>query len=96
MHTKKQRVIAWIGIILLVLLFVGTLICAFLDFEGSERLFAACLFASVGIPILIWIYIGLYGKITNKKTIADMFPEVEGLEEAKLAEEQEAIEKIRN
>lgn len=89
MHTKKQRVMAWIGIVLLLLLVVATFLCAFLDFEGSERLFAACLFASVALPILIWIYIGLYGKIANKKTMADLFPEVEGLEEAKKAQEKE-------
>lgn len=89
MHTKKQRIMAWIGIVLLLLLVIATFLCAFLDFEGSERLFAACLFASIGLPILIWIYIGLYGKITNKKTMADLFPEVEGLEEAKKAQEKE-------
>lgn len=89
MHSKKQRIAAWIGIILLVLLIVATLVCALVDFEGSERLFAACLFACVGVPILLWIYIGLYGKITNKKTIADLFPEVEGLEEAQKANEAE-------
>lgn len=95
MHTKKQRIMAWIGIILLVLLVIATFVCAFLDFEGSERLFAACLFACIGVPILLWIYIGLYGKITNKKTIADMFPEVEGLEEAQKAKEKEQADKVR-
>ena len=89
MHTKKQRIMAWIGIVFLLLLVIATFLCAFIDFEGSERLFAACLFASIGLPILIWIYIGLYGKITNKKTMADLFPEVEGLEEAKKAQEKE-------
>lgn len=91
MHTKKQRIVAWVGIILLVLLVIATFVCAFLDFEGSERLFAACLFASVGLPILLWIYIGLYGKITNKRTMADLFPEVEGLEDAKKAQEKESM-----
>ena len=89
MHTKKQRIMAWIGIVLLLLLVIATFLCAFLDFEGSERLFAACLFASIGLPILMWIYIGLYGKITNKKTMADLFPEIEGLEEAKKTQEKE-------
>ena len=88
MHTKKQRIAAWIGIVLLVMLFIATLVCAFLDFEGSDRLFAACLLACVGVPILLWIYIGLYGKITNKKTIADMFPKAESLEEVKKEKEE--------
>lgn len=74
MHTKKQRVMAWIGIVLMLVLVIATFLCGILDFEGSERLFAACLFASIGVPILIWIYIGLYGKVANKKTMADLFP----------------------
>lgn len=94
MHTKKQRIMAWIGIVLLVILVIVTFLCAILDFEGSERMFAACLFASVGLPILMWIYIGLYGKVANKKTMADLFPEVDGLEEARKAQEQESADRV--
>ena len=94
MHTKKQRIMAWIGIVLLVILVIVTFLCAILDFEGSERMFAACLFASIGLPILIWIYIGLYGKVANKKTMADLFPEVDGLEEARKAQEQESADRV--
>lgn len=89
MYKKKQRIMAWIAIVLLLVLVIATFLCAFLDFEGSERMFAACLFASIGLPILLWIYIGLYGKVTNKRTMADLFPEVEGLEEAKKAQQKE-------
>lgn len=94
MHTKKQRIMAWIGIVLLVILVIVTFLCAILDFEGSERMFAACLFANIGLPILIWIYIGLYGKVANKKTMADLFPEVDGLEEARKAQEQEFADRV--
>lgn len=94
MHTKKQRIMAWIGIVLLVILVIVTFLCAILDFEGSERMFAACLFASIGLPILIWIYIGLYGKVANKKTMADLFPEVDGLEEARKTQEQEFADRV--
>lgn len=94
MHTKKQRILAWIGIVLLVALFVATLVLALIDFPGRERLFAACLLACVGVPILLWIYIWLYGKITNKKTVADLFPEVDNLEEAMEAKRKEEEEKV--
>lgn len=87
MYSKKQRIAAMIGIILLALLYVATFISSLLSFDGADKLFKACLFASVAMPILLWIYIALYGKMTNKKTIADMFPkdgeneeEVEGEE----------------
>lgn len=70
--TRRARQIgALICVILLVLLYVATLIFAILDFEGSDRLFAACLMATVGLPILLWIYIWIYGKYTGKHTLAD-------------------------
>lgn len=70
MYNKKQRIAAWIGIILLVLLYLATLLCAIFDFDGAGRLFQACLFATIAIPILIWIYIYLYGKLTGRRTMA--------------------------
>lgn len=87
MYSKKQRIAAIIGVVLLVLLSIFTLICAIFNFDGENRLFMASLFATIGVPILIWIYIGIYGKVTNKKTIADLYPEVDGLKEAKEAKE---------
>lgn len=88
MYSKKQRIAAIAGVVLLVLLYVATLICAIFDFDGASKMFIGCLFASICVPILLWIYIGLYGKIANKKTIADLYPEVEGLEEAMNAKEE--------
>ena len=68
MYNKKQRFAALLGIILLVLLYLVTLVCAIFDFDGSMRLFKACLFATIAVPILIWIYVYLFGKLNNKKT----------------------------
>lgn len=68
--TSKQ-VVAMGGIILLVLLYLITLIVAFVDQSASGKLFALCLFASIAIPFLIWIYVWMYGKLTNKRTFAD-------------------------
>lgn len=87
MYHKKQRIAALIGIILLVLLYLATLICAIFNFDGSGRLFQACLFATIAIPLLIWIYIFLYGKLTNKHTMAS-FESKETYEMKKQTEEQ--------
>ena len=57
MKKKPKQIAAIICIILLVLLYVATLVVSLLDFPGSDRLFAACLVATVGLPILLWIYI---------------------------------------
>lgn len=68
MKKKPKQIAAIICIILLVLLYVATLVVSLLDFPGSDRLFAACLVATVGLPILLWIYIWAYGRFTNKST----------------------------
>ncbi len=75
MKKKPKQIAAIICIVLLVLLYVATLVISLLDFPGSDRLFAACLVATVGLPILLWIYIWAYGKFTNKTTMADLYPE---------------------
>lgn len=59
---KPKQIAAIICIVLLVLLYVATLVVSLLDFPGSDKLFAACLMATIGLPILLWIYIWLYGK----------------------------------
>ncbi len=64
--TPKQ-IAALICVALLVGMYVATLVVAFLDFPGSDRLFQACLVATIGLPILLWIYIWLYGKVQERR-----------------------------
>lgn len=73
-RTPKQ-IAALICVIILLCMYLITFIVACLDFPNSDRLFSACLLITVGLPILLWIYIWLYGKITDKHTIAstDLF-----------------------
>lgn len=74
-NTKKvtsKQIVAIAGIVLLVLLYVITLVVAFIDSSASGKLFALCLFATLAIPFLIWIYTWMYGKLTGKHTIADV------------------------
>lgn len=54
--TLKQ-IAALICVALLIAMYVITLIAAFLDMTDTGRLFAACLAATVGLPILFWIFI---------------------------------------
>lgn len=72
MRKKTKQIAAWICIILLVLLYVVTFIVSLLDFPGSGALFQSCLVATVGLPILLWIYIWLFGKIKDRHSIASM------------------------
>lgn len=70
MYSKKQRIAALCGIILLVALYLFTLIAAIFNFDETGNLLKACLIATVTIPILIWVYIWLYGMWTQKHTTA--------------------------
>ena len=67
----SRQVVAIIGIVLLVLMYIVTLIAAIADSSASGRLFRICLYATVVIPILIWVYTWMYGKLTQKHTFAD-------------------------
>ncbi|MDE6750017.1 MAG: hypothetical protein K2K21_13295 [Lachnospiraceae bacterium] len=64
-RTPKQ-IAALICVIILLCMYLITFIVACLDFPNVGRLFAACLLTTVGLPILLWIYIQLY-TITKKK-----------------------------
>ncbi|MBR5799267.1 MAG: hypothetical protein IKY23_04310 [Lachnospiraceae bacterium] len=71
MKKKAKQIAALSCVILLVLLYVATLIVSLLDFPGSEKLFAACLLATVGLPILLWIYIWAIGIWIDRKKSAE-------------------------
>ena len=60
---KGKQILAIIGIILLVVLYLSTLVCAI---TGTMKMFKASIFATFVIPVLIWAYTFLY-KLTHKK-----------------------------
>ena len=64
---SPKQVAAMICVVLLVGMYVATLIVALLDFPGWDSLFQACLVATIGLPILLWIYIWLYQQIKERK-----------------------------
>ena len=64
--TPKQ-IAALVCVGLLLLLYLATLVVVCLNFPGADRLFQACLVATVGLPILLWIYIWLFGKIKERR-----------------------------
>ena len=80
-----KRICAILCIIFLVLIYLGTLIVAIFAPEAGGKLFAMCLFATVIVPIVAYIYIWIYTQITGKKTIASV-PEVPGAAELEKSE----------
>ncbi|MBQ8232810.1 MAG: hypothetical protein IJZ34_12920 [Lachnospiraceae bacterium] len=69
--TSSKQIVAIIGIILLAAMYILTLIAAIFDNPNSMLLFRACLIGTFTIPLLIWVYIWMYGKLTRKHTMAD-------------------------
>ena len=90
MYSKKQRILAIIGIAALVLLYIITLICAIFNFDGAGRMFKVSLFATI---FILWLYIWMYGKLTNKHTIADFdnMPATKAIKDQKQKEEAEQV-----
>ncbi len=70
-RTPKQ-IAALICVILLAAMYIVTLIVAFLDLGDAGRLFAGCLLMTIALPILLWIYIWLYGIYRNKHNMASL------------------------
>lgn len=68
---SSRQIVAIAGVVLLVLMYIVTLLAAVFDSSASGRLFWMCLFSTVAIPLLIWIYTWMYGKLTRKHTFAD-------------------------
>lgn len=59
-NTKKKtpkQIAAMVCVVLLVAMYIITFIIACLDIADNGRLFAACLTATVALPILLWIFI---------------------------------------
>ena len=68
--TSKQ-VVAMVGVILLGLLYLITLFAALFDSSASGQLFMTSMLATMFIPIVIWVYTWVFGKVTGRHTIAD-------------------------
>ena len=70
MKNKMKRIGALVGIILLVGSIVATLVMALLGYTFESNLFMGLIIADISLPILLWIYIWLFGKMTGKHTMA--------------------------
>ena len=67
-----RRIAALTGVVLLVLLYIITLAAAVLDSSAAGSLFRACLFLTIALPILLWVILWCVGRMTGKKTAADL------------------------
>lgn len=68
-RTPKQ-VAALLCVIILVFMYISTLVVACLDFPSADKMFAACLLATIGLPILLWLFIYFYGLMKDRQAEA--------------------------
>lgn len=68
-RTPKQ-IAALLCVILLLAMYLAAFIVACLDLGDSGRLFANCLLLTIALPILLWIFIWLYGVYRNRHNMA--------------------------
>lgn len=64
--TKLKRILALIGAILLVALYVSTLVFALMSSELAQGLFMASVFCTVAIPVLIYACMLIYKVLKGK------------------------------
>lgn len=67
-----RQIAALVCVILLAAMYLVTFLVACLDFPGWNKLFAGCLLMTIALPILLWLYIWLYGIYTRKHTMASL------------------------
>lgn len=88
-----KRIAAIVALVLLAILYIATFFAALFAPVDRGNLFAACLMATIAVPLLAWIYIWLYGQMTGKKTMADLnlMQDPEGVSEAEREELTEEV-----
>ena len=64
---KVKQILAMIGVIVLVGLYVATIVCAVSASENFMNMLVASIYASVVIPVLIWAYSFIY-KLIKKNS----------------------------
>lgn len=67
-----KQIAALVCVFLLLGMYIGAFIVACLDLGDSGRLFAGCLVATIGLPILLWLLIWSFDLM--KKRQADTRP----------------------
>ena len=86
MSDKFRRIGAWIGIALLLGIYLVTLISAILQKESMGGLFLASLFCTFVVPVWVFVLQAIYNR-THKDAVGK--PELKKMEEETVPEEEE-------
>jgi cytochrome c biogenesis factor len=78
MKKNPKQIVAVCALVAIVVLIAAFVISAFTAGPGEAgNRFMALLFCIIAIPILAWLMIFCIGRMQNKRTIAELFPEDE-------------------
>lgn len=67
-NKKTPKQIAALGaVVLLVLMYLVTFIAAFVFPASAGNLFMLCVFGTIAVPFLLWIYLWLFQKMTHRE-----------------------------
>ncbi len=75
MKKSPKQIAAIIALIAIVALIIAYFVSALTATPESGNTFFAYFFAIIAIPILLWLFLFCYGRLTQKHTIAEYFPE---------------------
>lgn len=64
---KTRQILAWIGIILLIALYVSAMVLAFMGGERAKEMLGVAIFCTFVVPIMLWVYTFIYKLIKDKK-----------------------------
>ena len=73
MKSPVRRIIAWICLAVLVILYISVLVLALSGRGFSDSLFAICLVGTLVVPILGFIVIYLHGRYNGKRVPQDPY-----------------------
>lgn len=66
-RSRFKKIMALIGAIILILMYLLLLVFAIIDVTGWQRYFFACLGATIIIPVILWINIYLYDRMMERR-----------------------------
>lgn len=67
MSKKAKQILAIAAIVIIVALYIVTLFLGIFHNENTHQWFMACIIATVALPILVYIFIWLAGKVKSQK-----------------------------
>lgn len=68
---KVKRIIALLGVILLLALYISTIVLACIGSENALNLLRAAIYATIVVPVLLWAYSFIYKLLKNNYSQKD-------------------------